>query len=437
MDKKALEEENYLLRQENLATKAQSSLFESLLKMVGSASETHMLGHTMKETLDITARLSNAQTGSLFLLDETGMVTESLLTRGTVAPDLRTRIVGTVLDRGLAGWVRTHLQVGLVKDTHGDDRWVSLPDEPYQVRSVLAVPIIKHDALFGIVTLMHPEPNHFSLESVGVVQMTADHMALAIEGAQAHARIEELNRLRQKALERDLELARQVQESFLPARVPEIDGYAFAAVNRPALAVGGDFYYFYALPNNKLGMALGDVSGKGIAASLFMARVSSDLQHYAPLFLDPSRLMSKMNRILCRRSKQGMFITLVYLVVDLVNGEVYFANAGHIPPIYMDTKGVHQMEEDQAKGPPLGIIPEATYGCGHFFLRKKGMVLLYTDGVLEAKDESRKIFGFDRLNQILDSNLDPEMLVDKIVATVDGFSIGQGDDLTLACIKRE
>tara|TARA_B100000614_G_scaffold224082_1_gene212774 strand:- start:1218 stop:2024 length:807 start_codon:yes stop_codon:yes gene_type:complete len=258
--------------------------------------------------------------------------------------------------------------------------------------------------------------------------------------------MERLNRQRREAMTRDLDLARQVQESFLPARMPMIDGYSFAAVNQPALTVGGDFYSFYTLPGKKLGIALGDVSGKGIAASLFMARLSSELQHYAPVFIEPGRLMSKINRVLCKRSQQGMFVTLIYLVVDLKSGIVLFANAGHIPPLLLDGSGVTPMTDNGFKGPPLGIMPDAAYGQESFVLEENANALLLTDGVLEARNPQGGIYGLARFCDDLERldirskgvRSEPDRLIDGILDAVDRFSQGQGvgDDLTLAVIHR-
>ena len=441
MDIKALERENKKLRQEIEACREQGRLFENLLKMVGSVSEKEALVHAMQKTLDATVRISRARNGSLFLLNAQGRVSESILTRGEVGPDLANRIVGTVLDKGLAGWVQRHLTAGLVHDTLTDSRWVSLPDEPYEVRSVLSVPIIKDNAVFGILTLMHPKPRFFSRDDADRVQVTADHMALAIEGAQIYVRIEELNRQRRKALDRDLSLARQVQESFLPARMPAVAGYGFGAVNRPALTVGGDFYHFYPLSGNRLGVALGDVSGKGIAASLFMARLSSDLAHYAPVFMEPGRLVAKINQELCQRAKQGMFVTLVYLVLDLDSGILLYTNAGHLPPMVLGSGGVETVADQGAKGPALGVLPDAVYGQQGFSLGQDEMVVLFTDGVVEARDRKGEIFGFERLKQALarHANSGPASLVEGVIRAVDRFSLGPDgrDDLTMVCFRKE
>jgi sigma-B regulation protein RsbU (phosphoserine phosphatase) len=436
---KALKKENRLLRQENSVCKAQGRLFELLIEMAGSASEQKMLKISMLKTLDVTTQLSGAKMGSLFLLNQEGVVTDSLLTRGDVSPGLRSKLVGSVLDKGLAGWVGIHMEVGIINDTKNDPRWLSLPEEPYEVRSALAVPIIKQKSLFGIVTLMHPSPDHFNKESIEIVQIAASHMALAIESAQLYLKLDELHRLREKAMERDLKLARAVQESFLPARAPRIKGFVFAAMNRPALEVGGDFYHFFKLPKGKLGVAIGDVSGKGVAASLFMARLSSDLQYYSSLYTDPGKLFSILNKQLCVRAKQGMFVTLVYILLDIKTGQICFANAGHTAPVYADEKGTRIIGSYEAKGPPLGILPDAEYGQDNFQLNEKGMLLVYTDGIIEAKNQDRELYGFTRMQKVVEGcSLDPMRLVKTLVDSVDRFSLGQdqSDDLTLVCFKR-
>jgi sigma-B regulation protein RsbU (phosphoserine phosphatase) len=437
---KALEKENRLLKLENSAYKAQSRLFERLIEMAGSAAEEKMLKISMLKTLEVTVQLSGAKLGSLFLLNPEGVVTDSLLTRGEVSPGLRSKIVGSVLDKGLAGWVRAHGRVGIIEDTQRDSRWLSLPEEPYTVRSALAVPIVKHTHLFGIVTLMHPLSHHFSQEAVEVAKVAAGHMALAIESAQLYIKLDELYRLRERAMERDLKLAKAVQESFLPARVPMIDGFCFAAMNRPALEVGGDFYQFFKLRKNRLGIVIGNVSGKGIAASLFMARLSSDLQYYASLYKDPGKLFSKINKQLCDRAKQGMFVTLVYLLLDIETGQICLSNAGHILPLFVDKQGVQTIGSHETKGPPLGILPDAEYRQERFVLNEEGMILIYTDGIIEAKNLKEKFYGESRLERVLENcPADPTLLVQKIVDSVDKFSRerDQSDDLTLVCFKRE
>lgn len=435
-----MKKEIRFLKKEILANRAQEQLFELLIEMAGSAPDRQLLKVTMQKALEATARLSGADTGSLFLLNEQGRVTDSLLTRGEVDPELRSALIGSVLDEGLAGWVRAHLRAGLIRDTLKDSRWLSLPEEPYSVRSALAVPIIRHKSLFGILTLMHPDPGFFDRESKELVKLAASQMALAIEMAQLYIKSEELHRLREKALERDLQLAREVQKSFLPTQVPQVGGYRFAALNQPAHEVGGDLYHFFKLPKNRLGIAIGDVSGKGIAAALFMARLGSDLQYYAPLCDDPAGLFLAVNEVLYERSKQGMFVTLIYAVLDIGTGELAVANAGHIPPVFIGNTIDPIPDIGESVGPPLGIIPDAVYETQTFRLSPGQGILLYTDGIIEAKNGEADLYGSRRLDRLVTRYpSDPDTLIRQITRSVAAFSHenGQSDDLTLVGILRE
>lgn len=427
------------LQQENSTSRAQGLLFEQMIELAGTAPDQKLLKVSMQKTLEVTAQLSGAQTGSLFLLNNQGRVTDSLLTRGDVEPGLRSDLLGSVLDKGLAGWVRKNLAVGLIVDTRTDSRWLKLPEAPYSVRSALSVPIIRNKSLFGILTLMHPDPGHFDRDSVEIIRIAASQMALAIEMARLYIRLEELHRLRQKAMERDLQLARQVQESFLPGRAPEIDGYEFAALNRPAHEVGGDFYHFFKLPRNRMGIVLGDVSGKGIAAALFTVRLGSDLQYFAPLHEDPATFCTRLNAELFGRSRQGMFVTLVYMILDIESGRISFVNAGHLPPVYTADDGICLLGNEARKGIPLGVLPKVTYESEVVDLPENGGVMLYTDGVTEAKNRSSGLFGANRLKRIIRRYpANPDRLVRQVVRAVEKFSKGrdQSDDITLVGFRR-
>jgi sigma-B regulation protein RsbU (phosphoserine phosphatase) len=437
---KYLKQKVHRLTMKNRACRAQGRLFEQLIEMAGSAPDQELLKISMQRALGVTAHLSGTDMGSLFLLNDQGRVTDSLLTRGEVDTEMKSMLIGSVLDQGLAGWVKTHLDVGLIHDTRTDSRWLSLPSEPYTVRSALAVPIIRHNTLFGIITLMHPEPAHFDDASVEIIQTAASQMALAIEMARLYIKLEKLNRVRIRSMERDMQLARQVQESFLPTQVPMAEGFAFSALNRPANEVGGDFYLFFNLPQNRLGMAIGDVSGKGIAAALFMARFTSDLQYFAALHDNPADLFKALNAILCKRAQQGMFVTLVYVILEMDTGGISWVNAGHMMPMHIAKTGIRLLGKDEKKGLPLGILPDAAWEMETFGLQPGDGVLLYTDGIIEARNPASELFGCNRLKRIARRYRDaPDTLVRQTVRAVEIFSqgAGQSDDLTMVVFRRE
>jgi sigma-B regulation protein RsbU (phosphoserine phosphatase) len=157
----ALQHEVAEMRTREMALAAQQELLENLIALARSGPEASMLEATLQKMLDVSTRLTGATNGSLFLLDENGAVTNSILTRGAATVEQRRAIVGSIMERGLSGWVARHREVGLIADTRTDERWFTLPYEPYTHRSALAVPILRGGQLLGILNLLHAEPEHF------------------------------------------------------------------------------------------------------------------------------------------------------------------------------------------------------------------------------------------------------------------------------------
>ncbi|MDB9311976.1 GAF domain-containing protein [Spirulina sp. CS-785/01] len=174
------------LRQVKIAFDAQDELVRSLVSMGRAATGRLMLRSMLLQTSKVSVQLTDATESSLFLLDGEGKVTESVLARGATIREQRDDLIGTVLDQGLAGWVVRQRQVGLIQDTRQDDRWVTLPDQPYSVGSALCVPILRGKVLLGILTLTHPQPNHFTATTAELMKMCATQMALALDNARLY-----------------------------------------------------------------------------------------------------------------------------------------------------------------------------------------------------------------------------------------------------------
>jgi signal transduction histidine kinase len=187
----ALRREVAELRTHEAALAAQQELLENLIALVRAGPDTSMLEATLQKMLDVSTRMSGATSGSLFLLDDQGVVTNSILTRGGATIEQRRAIIGSVMDRGLAGWVARHRQVGLIADTRTDPRWFTLPYEPYAFRSALAVPILRGGELLGILNLLHTAPEHFDPSIAHLMQLAAGQMALALDNARLYAELAE------------------------------------------------------------------------------------------------------------------------------------------------------------------------------------------------------------------------------------------------------
>jgi sigma-B regulation protein RsbU (phosphoserine phosphatase) len=247
---------------------------------------------------------------------------------------------------------------------------------------------------------------------------------------------EESIRLAQERMEQQLESARIIQQSFLPARLPWEDDPRFdlAAVNLPASSVGGDYYDVILHGRDRLSLVVGDVSGKGIPAAIYMARLVSDFRFVMdPYKGSPAKTLEGLNRHLLRRGHSGMFITLLYLILDLNTGLITFANAGHIPFLIRSTDGSVEVV-DGAAGPPLGIIENLVYEDTEITIFPGNELLLYTDGVTEAMNDARESFTRQRLIEVVrPTSGRPEALVNTVVEAVRAFT-GESpvhDDITL------
>lgn len=192
--KEELIEELAALQREVAELKATKVAFNTLHELLLTSITTRktvtgplMLKAVLQQILKVAIALTEADESSLFLLDAEGRVTESILARGAVIRDIKQKLIGMVLDKGLAGWVIRHRQVGLITDTMNDERWITLPNQPYTTRAALSVPICHGKVLLGVITLMHCQPGHFSPECAQIMQMCAEQMALIIENALLHA----------------------------------------------------------------------------------------------------------------------------------------------------------------------------------------------------------------------------------------------------------
>ncbi len=163
----------------------QTELLNHMLVLTRTTSGRFLVQTILKQVLNKTVELTGAEDSSLFLLNADGVICESILARGALIRDMKNTLIGKVLDRGLAGWVVEHRQVGVVADTLTDDRWLQLPDQPYDVRSAIAIPLLRGRTLLGLITLMHPQPNYFRLEDSQLLMACAEHLAVVIETAMA------------------------------------------------------------------------------------------------------------------------------------------------------------------------------------------------------------------------------------------------------------
>lgn len=246
--------------------------------------------------------------------------------------------------------------------------------------------------------------------------------------------------IEKERLEKELEISRQIQQSILPEELPVCRGYQFGAMMVPARAVGGDFYTFFKLPHQRLGIVVGDVSDKGVPAALFMALTYSLIRAEAVRESSPVRALEKVNWHLLQMNSSGMFVTLVYGILDATNGDFHFARAAHPAPYLMDGKG-QLVELPVPNSQPLGLFDAPPIDEQQVTLQPGGVLLLYSDGITETMDLEGLEFGKEHLNRSMsaDRSLAAQAICQSLWNEVKahGGDQPQHDDFTVVSIKRD
>ena len=248
----------------------------------------------------------------------------------------------------------------------------------------------------------------------------------------------EQERIERERVEQELQVARRIQQASLPKVVPQLEGWQITPYYQPAREVGGDFYDFHLLSEGRLGLVVGDATGKGVPAALVMATTCGMLQLAAQDLesSSPSEVLRRVNEALLTRIPANMFVTCFYAILDPKSGSLTYANAGHdIPYLYRNGDA----EELRARGMPLGLMPGMGYEEGEATLREEQSVLFYSDGLVEAHDPKDEMFGFPRLRELVAEHGEERSLGDFLLEELYSF-VGEGweqeDDITLLTLRR-
>jgi phosphoserine phosphatase RsbU/P len=306
-----------------------------------------------------------------------------------------------------------------------------------QIRSVLAVPLQAENRVSGLIYLDSPGfIQEFTTEDLNLLTVMGNMAAIRIE----HARLIEVEQA-EKLRAQELAHAAQIQQSILPHKFPAFPDrkeFELHAAMVPAKEVGGDFFDFFLLDPEHLGFVIGDVSGKGVPAALFMAVSRTLLRAFAQHRAAPGECLAYMNSNLAVQSDSAMFTTVFYGILDTRSGELQFANGGHNRPYVLGVDGQPRPLSLES-GPIVGIMEGFAFDTYSGQLAKGETLVLYTDGVTEARDKNDVFFGEKRLEQLLSvhSGESAEQLVASLHAAVQEFAIGepQADDITVLALR--
>jgi sigma-B regulation protein RsbU (phosphoserine phosphatase) len=376
---------------------------------------------------ELMRRLIDYQMFSILLLDTTG---EKLQHRFSLRFNENIQLKHEIpLGRGLIGYAAETKQAVLVPDVTKDPRYIEANPE---TRSELVVPLIYKDKVIGVLDLEHTRRGFFTDDHRRTTTTLAAQIAIAIENARLYEQVAQ----QERRLERDLALARELQMRLLPHARPKLGHLDVAAKFVPARAIGGDLYDFIPYSMSRLGIVIGDVSGKGAPAAIYAALVSGILRSHAPIEPMPAEMLSAVNLSLAERRIEAQFVSLIYAVWDDETRTLTVANSGLPRPIY-----VHggKNEVIEATGLPLGLFDEADYDEFKFRMKPGDMFVFFSDGMLDARSRSGEMFGRPRVEEIVASCAakSADCVVDSLFKAVAEHSAGVEtfDDQTVVAIK--
>ena len=330
---------------------------------------------------------------------------------------------------GLIGHVAKTGEPLIVHDVSKDARYVNAR---HATRSEMIAPITSSEEVLGVFDLESDELNAYDEDDLEVLMLLASQVAIILEKAMLYEQSVERRRLQAQ-----LEVARQVQLQLLPPRDPQLEGFDISAYNFSTEEVSGDYYDFVPIYDDHLGLVIADVSGKGVPAALLMAFLRASLRAAIQIGYAPNISMAKVNHLLWESTESNQFVTAFYGVLDATNKTLAYANAGHNPPLLMDSQGKARFIE--RGGIPLGMFRDTRYYEYYLPVEPGQTLVLYTDGATEASKPDGCEFGRDRLEQKVREGKDLsakeliKSLHDAILEWTDGR--GSSDDVTFVIIK--
>lgn len=384
------------------------------------------LAEVLEVIMDALKVLIPYDAAGVFLIDKKKQEVEEIATRGydpSLESDLKLKI-----GQGLIGWVAKTGQPVIVPDVRQDSRYVNARLE---TRSEMVVPIVSSDRVIGVFNLESNFPDAFREEDLRLLADFAAQAALSIERAQLFA-----ERVAKRRLEGELAIARQIQLSFFPQRIPEVPGFDLYGANVSSSEVGGDYYDFIPIVENQVGLAVADVSGKGIPAALIMAAFRASLKAEIRNNYAIRTIMAKTNSLMHESIEAGNYVTAFYGVLDSQKKVFTFSNAGHNPPLVRHADG--RREYLTKGGVALGIFADSTYKEKPYPLHAGDILVFYTDGVTEARNEKDEEFGLARLERLVDENhARPAREIYQIVEKEVSYfqNLRRQDDFTLIVLK--
>jgi serine phosphatase RsbU (regulator of sigma subunit) len=388
----------------------------------------------VKKINELSIEVTEANASWLEIIDKTGQL--KLVSSKNLSP----RLVQWIEEHpgeGISQLVLAHKDALWLNDVRKSDSAQYLRNREMNIESLMAVPVIFFDKILGVLCVLKHQEFGFIPDDLNVLRALTDQAAVALENARlVHENIEK------ERLAQELKVAHEAQMKLLPKSMPNLKGLDIDAICITANDVGGDYYDFFVFPDNRIGLVIGDVSGKGAEAAFYMAEVKGIIKSLAHTYNSPREVLIRTNEILSESLERRYFISLIYAVIDLESWKLTFSRAGHCPLLFGQAH-TQRVEFIEPKGIGIGLTRGAIFSNlleeKELTLNTGDALLFFTDGVIEAMNDRREEFEEARLMAVFRkmTHLDSRGIKNQLVAEVDAFVGGARthDDLTMIVVK--
>ncbi|MFC1554368.1 SpoIIE family protein phosphatase [candidate division KSB1 bacterium] len=399
-----------------------------ILEVGKKTSELFELDDLLNHIIDSIKEVIDYDAAGIFLIKQPENELEVNVVRGYSENSIKKTHLK--VGKGLVGWTIKNSKELNIPDVRKDSRYI---DARKNTRSQLSIPIIYSGRVIGAFAIESNRYHFFRHHDVELMRTFAAQTAIVLENSKLL-----IQAIKAIQMQQELEIAKGIQDALLPKVLPKREGFDFSAVTKSSREIGGDLYDFITLSENELGIAIGDISGKGVPGALLMATLYASFRGFVRRSVPPNRVIRRLNRYMYKQTEADKFATLFYGTLNCADSTFTYTNAGHNAPILVRSNG--KAVELKKGGPLLGFVEEANYLKDKVVLNEGDIIFLFTDGISEAQNTNEEEFGENRIIKYLKNHKDSsaEEIIKNLLDEIKKFTneSHQSDDLTMVVIKR-
>jgi sigma-B regulation protein RsbU (phosphoserine phosphatase) len=419
-----------LLTEENQRLRKAVEELSILNDMARVISSTMTMDAVIENIVKRAVKAIGGQQGMITIVDEQSPTEMKTLIR---AQNSTSNLQTFHLNQNILGWMMINKKPLLANDLHNDPRFSGVHVEN-TFHSLLCVPLLVKNRMIAILAVFNKKnTDAFSEDDKRLLSIIAAQSAQILENSRLYEQEKSLQRMQE-----EIKFAARIQNDLLPKKFPQLPGYDIAGKSIPAQAIGGDYFDFIPIDGSRIGVCLGDVTGKGLPAALLMSNVQATLRGQTLVSISPKECIMRSNRLLYQSTSPEKFVTLFYGMLDTEKHSIWFSNAGHDNPYLISANG--EMKRLKTGGTVLSVMEEFPFEEEMVELKPGDVIVIYSDGITEAMNSADELYGEERLVEVLkkSKDLSAKELIDMVVSEAREHAAGhpQSDDMTIVVVRR-